>query len=109
MDDLPHDPTAGHTGFERELPDNSVEYLLFIIDHDKTHSRNILQQLEELRKAALNLFSELTRDYIWQRDEFNIELKNQGGECLRRWAALFSNYYAYRSRPGIPPRYHRIR
>lgn len=79
MDDLPHDPTAGHTGFERELPDNSVEYLLFIIDHDKTHSRNILQQLEELRKAALNLFSELTRDYIWQRDEFNIELKNQGG------------------------------
>ena len=79
MENLPHDPNAGHTGFERELPDNSVEYLLFVIHHDETHPRNILQQLGELRKSAFDLFSDLTRDYIWQRDEFNLELKNQGG------------------------------
>lgn len=82
MEDLPHDPTAGHTGFERELPDNSVEYLLFIIEGDKSDSRNTLAQLEKLRKSALDLCQDLTKDYIWQRDEFNLQLKNEGGECF---------------------------
>lgn len=97
MEDLPHDPTAGHTGFERELPDNSVEYLLFIIEDDKSDSRNTLTQLEKARKSALDLCQDLARDYIWQRDEFNLELKNEGGRSM--WpsssAAPFLHFHWY--------------
>lgn len=82
MTDLPHDPTAGHSGFERELSDNSVEYLVFVID-PKLDKRAILSQLETLRKKALELCRDLTKDYIWQRDEFNLELKNEGGKHLK--------------------------
>lgn len=78
MVDLPHDETAGHSGFERELPDNSVEYLIFVIDK-KLDARRTFSTLEAIRKEALKLCNELTKDYIWQRDEFNLELKNEGG------------------------------
>lgn len=78
---------VGPSGFERELPDNSVKYLLFVID-EPSDARRTLSQLEVLRKSALELCRDLTKDYIWQRDEFNLELKNEGGEYLQekgRW------------------------
>ncbi|KAF4121558.1 SGT1 protein [Geosmithia morbida] len=78
MEELPHDPTAGHSGFERELSDNSVEYLLFIIGPE-LDSRALLSQLESLRKRAMELCRDLTKDYIWQRDEFSLELRNEAG------------------------------
>jgi hypothetical protein len=78
MENLPHDETAGHCGFERELPEDTVRYLLFIID-DQADARSTLQKLEVLRKEALNLFQDLAPDYLWQRDEFNLELKIENG------------------------------
>lgn len=74
--------TAGHTGLEREVPEGSVEYLLFLLGGPEADARATLSQLEALRKAALKLCSEVTGDdgYVWQRDEFNLELKNEEGE-----------------------------
>ena len=79
MEDLPHDAQAGRSGFERELPDNAVEYMLFVVD-EKLDARATVSYLETLRKAAMELSKDLTTDYIWQRDEFNLELKNEQGK-----------------------------
>lgn len=68
-------------GFERQLPDNCVEYLLFIDVHQDT--RRQLSQIETIRKAALQLSNTLARDYIWQKDEFNLELKTENGKAAR--------------------------
>jgi hypothetical protein len=61
------------TGLERELHENTVEYLLFV-----TGKKNI-SFLEEARREAIKLLSELTSEYIWQREEFNLEMRHDKG------------------------------
>ncbi|KAH6982798.1 SGT1 protein-domain-containing protein [Ilyonectria sp. MPI-CAGE-AT-0026] len=72
------DAVPEHDGFERQLPDNCVEYLLFVLD-SQLDARKQLSQIESIRKSALQLASSLTKDYIWQKDEFNLELKTEQG------------------------------
>ena len=69
---------TSHGGFERQLPDNCVEYLLFYLDSN-SDTRKQLPYLETIRKSALQLSSSIARDYIWQKDEFNLDLKNEQG------------------------------
>ncbi|KAH7157215.1 SGT1 protein-domain-containing protein [Dactylonectria macrodidyma] len=76
-DDIPG-PASEQGGFERQLPDNCVEYLLFVL-HSQLDVRRQLSQIESIRKSAIQLASSLTKDYIWQKDEFNLELKNERG------------------------------
>ncbi|KAI6779664.1 uncharacterized protein J7T54_007707 [Emericellopsis cladophorae] len=78
MENFPHDETAGHSGFERELPEDTVQYLIFMIDAS-ADARSTLVKLEALRKEALSLCQDLATDYIWQRDQFNLELINENG------------------------------
>lgn len=52
--------------------------MIFIIDTE-LDNRRILSSLEEVRKAALRLADDLTRDYIWQREAFNLELEHDKG------------------------------
>lgn len=61
------------------ISENTVEYLLFIID-GKSDARQTFSVLERIRKETLDLCRDLTKEYIWQRDEFNLQLKNEGGE-----------------------------
>ncbi|RGP63297.1 hypothetical protein FLONG3_9950 [Fusarium longipes] len=64
--------------FKNHLPDNSVEYLLFFLD-PQLDARKQLSQLESIRKSAIDLANTLTKDYIWQKDEFSLTLKNEKG------------------------------
>lgn len=64
--------------FQRILPENCLEYTLFYIETEAT-ARNILSGLESVRKAATQLSKQLTKDYIWQRDGFALEIKNEAG------------------------------
>lgn len=73
--------TSAQDGFKKQLPDNCVEYLLFILN-TRLDARNQLTQIETIRKSALKLANDLTKDYIWQKDEFNLDLKNEQGELL---------------------------
>ncbi len=61
-----------------QLPENCVEYMLFIIDSD-IEPRRLLASLEALRQAAVEMCEGLTKDYIWQRHGFNLEVKTQTG------------------------------
>ncbi|KAL1848300.1 hypothetical protein Daus18300_013669 [Diaporthe australafricana] len=69
---------GGFKGFERSLPENCVEYMLFIIDA-KLQPQQVFSHLDAVRKAALQLSAQLTGDYIWQRDGFNVEVTTDKG------------------------------
>jgi hypothetical protein len=66
----------GFDGFPKRLPEDCVEYMLCIIDSSLTQ-RELLNQLEVVRKEALKLKKKLLTDYIWQRDEFSLKSKVQ--------------------------------
>ena len=76
---LVNDAASG--GFKRELPDNCVEYLLFALD-GQADAQTQLHELEAIRKAAMHQSQTLTKDYIWQRDEFSLELKTEDGSWI---------------------------
>ncbi|KAL2127886.1 hypothetical protein VTI74DRAFT_10015 [Chaetomium olivicolor] len=65
----------GFEGFRMRLPEDCVEYMLFIIG-EKTDG---LPSLETVRKAAEKKLDELAKDYIWQREPFRLETKIQKG------------------------------
>lgn len=69
---------GGFKGFERSLPENCVEYMLFIIDA-KLQPQQVFSRLDTVRKAAVQLSSRLTSGYIWQRDAFNVEIATEKG------------------------------
>lgn len=64
--------------FERTLPENCVEYMLFIIETE-LEPRNSLSGLQTVRKAAVQLCNQLTKDYIWQREAFTLDIKSTNG------------------------------
>ncbi|KAL2107120.1 hypothetical protein VUR80DRAFT_5682 [Thermomyces stellatus] len=67
-------------GLDMKLAENYVEYALFVLPQKEEGSaRKQLSLLETIRKAALELCSSLTKDFIWQRDEFNLTLRNDHG------------------------------
>ncbi|KAK1248128.1 hypothetical protein MKX08_006348 [Trichoderma sp. CBMAI-0020] len=62
-----------------QLPENTVEYMLFVIDSQQTEARKTRPRLETIRKAAVELVQSLTKDYIWQREGFEISFKSENG------------------------------
>ena len=72
----------GFEGFPKHLPDDCVEYSLFIIDSRLKSQKELLSHLETVRKEALRLSDSLLKEYIWQRDGFKMEVKNEKGMPL---------------------------
>ncbi|OBT72728.1 hypothetical protein VF21_08818 [Pseudogymnoascus sp. 05NY08] len=68
----------GFDGFPKRLPDDSVEYTLFIINKSLAQ-KEVLACLELVRKEATKLTGALLKDYIWQRDDFNLKLEQSSG------------------------------
>ncbi|KID78447.1 Protein ecdysoneless [Metarhizium brunneum] len=60
------------------IPENYVEYDLFLVQQKKG-CRTLLQELEMLRKSAINICNTVTKDHIWQRDDFHLEMKSSEG------------------------------
>ena len=63
---------------DRRLPENCVEYFLFLID-SIPGTRHVLSELHAVRNVAVDLCDSLTKDYIWQRGEFQLTLKKERG------------------------------
>ena len=70
----------GFVGFPKHLPDDCVEYSLFIIDSKLKSQKELLSRLEAVRKESLKLTDSLLKEYIWQRDGFKLEVKNEKGK-----------------------------
>ncbi|PVH89011.1 SGT1-domain-containing protein [Cadophora sp. DSE1049] len=66
----------GFEGFPKRLPEDCVEYSLFIIDSRLKSQKELLGRLEEVRKESLKLTESLLTEYIWQREAFKLELES---------------------------------
>ncbi|KAI1411496.1 SGT1-domain-containing protein [Hypoxylon sp. FL1857] len=60
--------------FPRSLPENCVEYLLFVLNNEH-EARGSLTDLEIVRKAAIKLCDSTAKGYIWQRDSFQLRVE----------------------------------
>ena len=69
----------GFSGFPKRLPDDCVEYTLYIINSKLKTQKELLAQLEAVRRESLRLTDSLLREYIWQRDSFKLELESGKG------------------------------
>ncbi|PBP20858.1 ecdysoneless [Diplocarpon rosae] len=69
----------GFDAFPRRLPEDCVEYLLFIVDQKIKSQRELLGRLEDVRKETLKITGDLLKEYIWQREAFNLELESGKG------------------------------
>ncbi|GFP55111.1 protein ecdysoneless homolog [Trichoderma asperellum] len=67
-----------------QLPENTVEYMLFVMDNQQTEARRTRPRLETIRKAAVGLVQSLTKDYIWQREGFELSFGSQNGLLFLR-------------------------
>ncbi|QIX00370.1 hypothetical protein AMS68_005887 [Peltaster fructicola] len=76
----PHDDEfkwfgEGFEGFPRRLPDNTVEYSIFVAgDGSKSHA-NVHRRLTEILKHSKQYTKALLKEHIWQHDPFDLVLE----------------------------------
>ncbi|KAL8696217.1 MAG: hypothetical protein Q9224_002910 [Gallowayella concinna] len=68
----------GFDGFPKILPDDCVQYTLYVIN-ERLNSLETRAQLRKVQAAAVSLCKSLLKSFIWQRDEFRLELKQEKG------------------------------
>lgn len=64
----------GFNGFPKRLPDDTVEYFVYVVDAE-SNSTQKRSQLAAIQKAANEVNRNLLKDYIWQRESFQLELR----------------------------------
>ena len=77
----------GFDGFPKHLPEDCVEYVLYIID-SKLSDSEIRSQLRKIQASASNLIKKLLKGYIWQRQSFQLELIHNNGNIF---ATIFAH------------------
>ncbi|KAF2459586.1 SGT1 protein-domain-containing protein [Lineolata rhizophorae] len=83
----------GFEGFPKRLPDDTVEYLVYMVD-DKLSPLESRTKLTEFRRAAEGLTERLLKDYIWQRDAFKLELVRERDSAFLRGSTNFGDSIA---------------
>ncbi|KAF8475557.1 SGT1 protein-domain-containing protein [Kalaharituber pfeilii] len=75
--------TPGYGEFQgipkRTLPDDTVQYSIYILQPGHHLKTQLKSKLEDVRKAATKLVHDWGEDYIWQRDEFKLEFQELEG------------------------------
>ncbi|KAJ4365933.1 hypothetical protein N0V83_008555 [Neocucurbitaria cava] len=73
----------GFDGFPKKLPDDVVEYIIFIID-TKLSDIQIRERLQAFQRALNTLEKKFLKEYIWQRDSISLELVREEQRWLLR-------------------------
>ena len=73
----------GFGGFPKSLPEDCVEYTIYIIDSKLSHLER-REQLRLVQSAATKLTNNLLRDFIWQRESFKLSLEREEGRSFLR-------------------------
>ena len=63
----------GFEGFPKRLPDDCVEYIIYIIGSHLSDTQ-MRERLQSVQRAASEFEKALLKEYIWQRDSFSLEL-----------------------------------
>lgn len=97
----------GFEGFPKRLPEDCVEYSLFIIDSRLKSQKELLGKLEEVRKESLKLVESLLKEYIWQRESFKLELESGKGPLSITHARVTTTKVSFRAH--VPSRSYKLR
>ncbi len=73
----------GFDGFPKKLPDDVVEYIIFIID-SKLSDIQTRERLQAFQRALNVLEKKFLKEYIWQRDSIKLDLVREGHQWLLR-------------------------
>jgi len=71
----------GFDGFPKRLPDDSIEYNIYVLDQNLQDTK-IRQKLRSVQSSASTLTKNLLKDFIWQRESFVLELVRENGKVL---------------------------
>ncbi len=84
--DIPKDDLKwfgeGFEGFPKRLPEDCIEYTLYIIDSKLNAAADIRATLKGVQRAATDLTKQFLKDYIWQRDSFALDLQTHDRALL---------------------------
>ena len=69
----------GFDGLPKRLPEDCVEYTIYIID-SKLSDSEIHDQLHQVQTAGTKLTNKLLKDFLWQREGIQFDLKRGGGK-----------------------------
>ena len=73
----------GFDGFPKSLPEDCVEYAVYILD-SKLTDLEAREQLRQIQSAAIKLSNGLLEDFIWQRESFKLSLEREEGRSFLR-------------------------
>ncbi|KAI9685233.1 MAG: hypothetical protein M1822_004606 [Bathelium mastoideum] len=76
--------------FTRRLPDDCIEYAIYIIN-DKLHSVEQRSLLQKVKDAAQQLKKKHAKDYIWQGEEFSLDLIHDEGKWILQGRTNFGD------------------
>ena len=89
QDDLER-PGEGQHGFPKTLPEDCVEYSIFVIGKD-SNDHDVREHLRQVQKAALQMTKRLLKDFMWQRESFGLNLDREGGRSFLRGRTNFGD------------------
>ena len=73
----------GFDGFPKSLPEDCVEYIIYI-NNSRFTDLERRDQLRQVQSAAIKLTNELLKDFIWQRESFKLSLQRDDGRSFLR-------------------------
>lgn len=73
----------GFDGFPKKLPEDVVEYMIFIIDA-RLSDNQTRERLQAFQRALNTLEKRFLKEYIWQRDALKLELIREESRWLLR-------------------------
>ncbi|KAK0937097.1 hypothetical protein LTR29_011306 [Friedmanniomyces endolithicus] len=65
----------GFDGFPKRLPDDCVEYVIHVVDANIKGLAAVRARLKDIMRKANELCKNHTKDYIWQRNAFQLKLR----------------------------------
>jgi hypothetical protein len=71
----------GFEGFPKKLPDDVVEYIIYIID-TRLSDIQTRERLQAFQRSLQQLEKKFLKEYIWQRESLKLELVREEGRWL---------------------------
>ncbi|KAF2752113.1 SGT1-domain-containing protein, partial [Sporormia fimetaria CBS 119925] len=83
----------GFSSFPKKLPEDVVEYLIFVID-TKLSDTQTRERLQAFQRALTNLEKKFLKEYIWQRESINLSLIRENNKWLLRGSTNYGDSVA---------------
>lgn len=83
----------GFEGFPKRLPDDVVEYMVFIVD-SRLSDLQTRERLQAFKRALTALERKFLKEYIWQRDPIKLDLVREDSRWLLKGTTNYGDSVA---------------